>query len=108
MTGFRFRNGILEYYLWTKYARLDLERCDGEKENSGWLFQLGGDTRSHSKTYFADGVVRLGDEYYLFEVRQDAAAPLDAYDAATGIITGRLWKLQGNIKALSVLGFDAQ
>ena len=108
MTGFRFRNGILEYFFWTKYARLDLERCDKEQENSSWLFQLGDDTRSDPRAYFTDGVVRLRDEYYLFEFQQDVAKRADTYDPSAGALYVRLWKLQADIRALSIGGFHAE
>jgi hypothetical protein len=106
MTRFRFASGILDYFFWTKYARLDLERCEKEQENSNWLFQLGDDTRAAWKYYFTDGIVRLGDEFFIFTLSQ--AADSEHFDPAAGPFYVNLWKLQSDIRALSVLGFHAE
>lgn len=108
MNGFRFQSGDPQYFYWTKYARLDLRRCEEDQENSSWLFQLGDDTRKARNVYFADGVIRLGDEYYLYELQQDLVAYPDTYDAAAGVISVRLWKLQADIRAMSVFSFHAE
>lgn len=107
MEGFRFSSGDPESYYWVKYARLDPTNC-GTDSDEGWLFAFDGDTRSRPKLYFADGVMRLGDEYYLYEFQQGAVTHADSYDAAAGVLYVRMWKLQADIRAMSILGFHAE
>jgi len=108
MSEFRFINGDLEYFNWTKYARLDPEDCGKEKKNDSWLFQLGDDTRQRSKAYFTDGIVRLGDEFYIFTLTQQVPQPLKTFDPGAGTFNGEFWKLESNLRALIVFNYFAE
>ena len=108
MSKFRFINGDLEYFNWTKYARVDAEDCGKEEKNSSWTFQLGDDTRRRSKAYFTDGVVRLGDEFYIFTLTQQVSGPLKTFDPAAGTFNGEFWKLESDLRALVVFNYSAE
>jgi hypothetical protein len=107
MSGFRFKSGYPGSFNWTKYARLDPNYCEKDEKGNAWLFQLGDDTLKKWKIYFADGVVRLGDEYYIFTLRQSIDRP-ESFDPAAGSFSVELWKLQSDLRALSILGFHAE
>jgi hypothetical protein len=108
MSGFRFQSGDPGAFNWTKYARLDPNHCEKDQKDNTWLFQLGDDTLKKWKIYFTDGIVRLGDEYYIFTLRQSIDRPQESFDSAVGSFSVGLWKLQSDLRALSIVGFHAE
>jgi len=108
MSEFRFANGILEYFHWTKYARVVPMDCGRTEKDNEWLFPLSDDTRQRSKAYFTDGVVRLGDEFYIFTLTQQVPKPLNTFDPAAGVFNGEFWKLESSLRALSVFNYSAE